>query len=64
MFMNIYACLCMFIHIYTYSCMKNFLPVRTLRGKEEGEDTVISDYNLKYIVKYTSILSTLFVNNF
>jgi len=24
-FMNIYACLCMFIHVYTYSCMKNFL---------------------------------------
>ena len=25
--MNIYTCLCMFIHIYTYSvCMNNFLP--------------------------------------
>jgi len=24
--MNIYACLYMFIHIYTYSCIKNFLP--------------------------------------
>ena len=24
--MNIYAYLCMFIHIYIYSCMKNCLP--------------------------------------
>jgi len=25
-FMDIYVYLCMFIHIYTYSRMKNFLP--------------------------------------
>jgi len=28
--MNIYACLCMFIHIYVYSCMTNFLPGKKL----------------------------------
>jgi len=31
--MNIYVCLCIFIHIYTHSCIKNFLhqiPIRVL----------------------------------
>ena len=33
MFMNIYARLCMFIHIYTYLCMKNFLGIDMLKYK-------------------------------
>jgi len=61
MIIYVYEYLCMFIHIYTYSCVKNFLP---------GALQIISNFikfNSNFVYNYKCIrvnVNALLLNNF